>query len=136
MTINALAVKIGEIHTYALGLIIYSASYFIFGLTGLFYILLANAALLTMGENMTSQFSQVFISRIAPPDRRGEYFGYSSAIFSFIFPFSPFLGTLILQFLHPYPVIMWSIISAALVVMALISLSLRKHIPSPDRDLL
>ena len=132
--VNALAVKIGEIHTYALGLIIYSASYFIFGITGLFYILLANAALLTMGENMTSQFSQVFISRIAPPDRRGEYFGYSSAIFSFIFPFSPFLGTLILQFLHPYPVIMWSIISAALIVMALISLSLRKHIPSPDRN--
>jgi hypothetical protein len=29
---------------------------------------------------------------------------------------------------------MWSIISAALIVMALISLSLRKHIPSPDRN--
>jgi MFS family permease len=132
--VNALSRKIGEVYTYALGLVIYSASYSVFGLTGIFYILLANVALLTMGENMTSQFSQVFISRIAPPDRRGEYFGYNSAIFSFILPFSPFLGTLILQVLHPYPLIMWSIISAALIVMALISLTLRKHIPSPDRN--
>lgn len=130
--VNALSRKIGEVYTYAIGLIIYSASYFIFGVTGIFGILLVNAAMLTLGENMTSQFSQVFISRIAPENRRGEYFGYSSAIFSFIFPFSPFIGTLLLQVLHPHPLLLWGIISAACVTMAVVSLLLVRVIPKPD----
>lgn len=132
--INSLARRIGEVPTYALGMIVYSAAYFVFGLTGAFVILIANAAALTIGENMTSQFSQVFISRIAPPDRRGEYFGYSSAIFSVIFPFSPLVGTMLLQYLHGYPLIMWGVITAACVIMAIISLTLGKIIPDPTRN--
>ncbi|MFG1519642.1 MAG: MFS transporter [Thermoplasmataceae archaeon] len=127
--INRLSRRIGEIPTYSLGLVLYAAAYLIFGVVGIFPILIMIVTMLTFGENMTSQFSQVFISRIAPENRRGEYFGYSSAVFSFIYPFTPLVGTLILQSFNFSPLLVWGTISGLCLMMAMISLSLRKMIP-------
>lgn len=132
--INKLSRKIGEIPTYSLGLVLYAVSYLIFGIEGIFTLLILNVAMLTIGEDMTSQFSQVFISRIAPEDRRGEYFGYSSAVFSFVYPFTPLLGTFILQTFYYNPILLWGIISGLCLLMALVSLSMRRVIPDPRKS--
>ncbi len=129
--VNALSRRFGEVYIYASGLVIYGFTYLIFGFIGEFPLLCANAVILTVGENMTSQFSQVFISRIAPQERRGEYFGFSSSIFGFVYPFSAIIGPYMLQDLHGDPVLLWGIICAACLIMAGVSIIMQKIIPKP-----
>ena len=129
--INALGKRFGEVAAYSMGLILYAFSDIVFGLTGAFAVLVLNVVMLTVGENMTAQFSQVFISRLAPEEMRGRYFGFSSAVFSFIFPLSPFLGTGLLELFHGTPLLLWGIIAGLCFLMAIISRLLGKIIPAP-----
>ena len=129
--INALGKRFGEVAAYSMGLILYAFSDIVFGLTGAFAVLVLNVVMLTVGENMTAQFSQVFISRLAPEEMRGRYFGFSSAVFSFIFPLSPFLGTGLLELFHGTPLLLWGIIAGMCFLMAIISRLLGKIIPAP-----
>ena len=129
--VNALSRKFGEVYIYVSGLIIYGFTYLVFGFIGEFPLLCANVVVLTLGENMTSQFSQVSISRIAPEGRRGEYFGFSSSIFGFVYPFSAIIGPYMLQELHDYHVLLWGIICAACLIMSGISIIMQKIIPMP-----
>ena len=127
--INALGRKFGEVTAYSAGLLFYAFSYFIFGLTGAYVLLILNVVLLTAGENMTAQFSQVFISRLAPEGMRGRYFGFSSAVFSVIFPLSPFLGTGLLELFHATPMLLWGLVAGMCFTMAIVSRILGKIIP-------
>ncbi|MCL5881189.1 MAG: MFS transporter [Candidatus Thermoplasmatota archaeon] len=129
--INSLGKRFGEVTAYSMGLILYALSDIVFGLTGAFALLVLNVVMLTVGENMTAQFSQVFISRLAPEEMRGRYFGFSSAVFSFIFPLSPFLGTGLLELFHGTPLLLWGIIAGMCFLMAIISRLLGKIIPAP-----
>ena len=129
--INSLGKRFGEVTAYSMGLILYALSDIVFGLTGAFALLVLNVVMLTVGENMTAQFSQVFISRLAPVEMRGRYFGFSSAVFSFIFPLSPFLGTGLLELFHGTPLLLWGIIAGMCFLMAIISRLLGKIIPAP-----
>ncbi|MEM0156750.1 MAG: MFS transporter, partial [Thermoplasmataceae archaeon] len=56
--VNALGRKFGEVTAYSAGLLFYALSDIIFGLTGAYVLLVLNVVLLTVGENMTAQFSQ------------------------------------------------------------------------------
>ncbi|MFP3300108.1 MAG: MFS transporter [Thermoplasmatales archaeon] len=95
----------------AIGLIIYSITFFVIGLTKNYFILLLDIAVLTIGENVISPSTLTLISKISPPDRRGEYFGSYSLLNSLFSPIAPlFYESLLFKFLN-FPFLLWSIVA-------------------------
>ena len=126
--LNVIAEKIGYVRSFSLGLILYAMSFIVFGLTGNIIILALNVVLLTLGESLANPFFSVTISRIAPADKRGEYFGFSSAISGIIGTFSPFVGTLFLTIFFNIPIDMWLSFSLITLFMAFVALLTRSKI--------
>ena len=126
--LNIIAEKIGYVRSFSLGLILYAMSFIVFGLTGNIIILALNVVLLTLGESLANPFFSVTISRIAPADKRGEYFGFSSAISGIIGTFSPFVGTLFLTIFFRIPIDMWLSFSLITLFMAFVALLTRSKI--------
>ena len=126
--LNILAEKIGYVRSFSLGLVLYALSFIVFGLTGNIIILALNVVLLTLGESLTNPFFSVTVSRIAPADKRGEYFGFSSAISGIIRTFSPFVGTLFLTIFFNIPIDMWLSFSMITLFMAFVAVLTRRKI--------
>ena len=59
----------------AAGLLIYAATFAVFGLTKNVALLFIDVVFLTIGENVISPPMTSVIGRIAPDKRRGEYYG-------------------------------------------------------------
>ncbi|MHB1492936.1 MAG: MFS transporter [Thermoplasmataceae archaeon] len=133
--LNVIAERIGYVRSFSIGLLFYSLSFIVFGLTGDLVILAFNVVILTVGESMTNPFFSVTISRIAPKDRRGEYFGFTTSIFGIIGTFSPFMGTLFLTFFFNPPIEMWLLLSLATFIMAILALLTRERILNREREI-
>ena len=133
--LNVIAERIGYVRSFSIGLLFYSLSFIVFGLTGDLVILAFNVVILTVGESMTNPFFSVTISRIAPKDRRGEYFGFTTSIFGVIGTFSPFIGTLFLTFFFNPPIEMWLLFSLATFIMAILALLTRERILNREREI-
>ncbi|MHB8361280.1 MAG: MFS transporter [Thermoplasmataceae archaeon] len=134
--LNVVAEKIGFVKSFSIGLLMYSISFIVFGLTGNLILLAFNVVLLTIGESLTNPFLSVTISKIAPEGKRGEYFGYNSAISGIFGTLSPFIGTLFLTFLFRPPLEMWLAFSLITLLMAILSLLVRDRILHREKMLL
>jgi MFS family permease len=64
--------------SYSAGILLYGVGYMIFALTGSIIALAIAIVVLTIGESVISPISSTVISKIAPPDQIGEYFGINS----------------------------------------------------------
>ena len=101
--------KFTDLSRISLGALIYGVSFFAFALTSNFAYLLLVTVVLTIAENIMAPSSQTLIARLAPEERRGEYFGAFGAIGGLIIPISPLFGTFALGFLISTPLLFWSI---------------------------
>ncbi len=110
--INSVLSRMDDGRRITLGLGVFSISYIIFGLANDYLIIVAAVALLTVGENILVPALSTTISRMAPSDRRGTYFGFSSMVGSFIIPFTPLLGMFLLSVFFDAPIFIWGTISA------------------------
>lgn len=117
--VNMLAARIGENKTVTLGLALYGIGYFCLGI----FHGLAEVSIITVimsfGENMVMPMIQSIISKIAPPDRRGAYFGTYGAISGLVSPFGSIIGTSMIQYFAATPVLTWIILAVFAFVMAL-----------------
>lgn len=95
--ITSLAIRFKEYKVFSYGTLFYSLSFFIFSITGNILLLSLAIVILTIGENLMSPVSSSIISKIAPEDQRGEYFGINSLIYNIVSPVSLFLGIILLQ---------------------------------------
>ncbi len=125
LPVNRALYKIDDMTRVSLGLIVYSATFFIFSLTRDVTLLIINVVALTIGENIISPASSSVIGKIAPEDKRGQYYGGFSLINNLIGPFSPLLYEFLLSLFFRGPVILWGIISSICISLAFIIIFLR-----------
>ncbi|MGP6207864.1 MFS transporter [Cuniculiplasma sp. SKW3] len=102
--ITSLAIRFKEYKVFSYGILFYSLSFFIFSITGNIFLLALAIVILTIGENLMSPVSSSIISKIAPEDQRGEYFGINSLIYNIVTPVSLFLGIILLQIFSSHEV--------------------------------
>ncbi len=79
-----------------IGGLVYSASFVALAFSSNILFLFADVFFLTIGENIISPVSYSMIGKLAPHDKRGQYFGTFQMIVGFALPFAPLLGTYML----------------------------------------
>jgi MFS family permease len=126
LPVNRVFYRIDEMTRIAIGLGIYAVTFAVFGLTRNQVLLLIDIIILTIGENVISPASNSIIGKIAPPDRRGEYYGGYSLMNNFLSPFSPLLYEAMLAYLFGEPVFLWAIIGITCLILALSILATKK----------
>ncbi len=126
LPINHILKNVSELNRISLGMLIYAASFFVIGITDNFYLLILDVIFLTFGENTISPAISSIIGKIAPMDKRGEYFGGFSMINGVIGPFSPvFYEYLLSIFIHQF-IALWGIISIICIILAITIFLLHK----------
>ncbi len=117
--VNRLFYRMDDMSRVAVGLLIYAATFAVFGLTRNITLLFVDVVFLTIGENVISPPMNSVIGRIAPEDRRGEYYGGFSLLSNFVSPFSPIAYEAMLAYFYRSPVLLWGAIGMICVVLAI-----------------
>ncbi|MEM0160500.1 MAG: MFS transporter [Thermoplasmata archaeon] len=118
LPINTILKNVSEMNRISLGMIIYASSFFVIGITDNFYLLILDVIFLTFGENTISPAMSSIIGKIAPMDKRGEYFGGFSMINGVIGPFSPVFYEYLLSLFIRQFMLLWGIIAIICVIIA------------------
>ncbi len=126
LPINRILKNVSELNRISLGMLIYAASFFVIGITDNFYLLILDVIFLTFGENTISPAISSIIGKIAPMDKRGEYFGGFSMINGVIGPFSPVFYEYLLSIFIRQFILLWGIISIICIILAITIFLLHK----------
>lgn len=104
--------RLGDMTQVALGGFIYSVSFFALAFFSSFAFLIIDVIVITIGENIISPVSMNIVGKLAPPEKRGQYYGTFQLMNGLITPAAPILGTALLYKYMAFPVNMWGIIFA------------------------
>jgi MFS family permease len=126
LPVNRLFYRINDMTRISIGLMIYAVTFALFGIIRNEVLLLINIIFLTVGENVISPASNSIIGKIAPPERRGEYYGGFSLLNNFLSPFSPLFYEAMLAYLFREPVFLWLIIGIICLILALSIMATKK----------
>jgi MFS family permease len=118
LPVNRLFYKTDDMKRVAVGLLIYAATFAVFGITRNIALLFLDVVFLTIGENVISPPMTSVIGRIAPEGRRGEYYGGFSLMSNFVSPFSPIVYAAMLAFFYRSPLLLWGLIGVICVALA------------------
>jgi len=108
MPIIRMLEKINGFWQLAIGTIVYGLGFFVLALTRSFILLGLDIVFITIGENILAPVTNSIISKIAPEDRRGEYFGSAQLMSGFISPLAPVMGTLLIYRNSNDPLMIWA----------------------------
>ncbi len=111
LPVNRLMINLRDHVRMFIGGMIYVLSFFALTFFSGFIFLVIDVFFLTMGENTISPVTNSVISKLAPEDRRGEYFGGFYLISGFVMPLAPLMGTSLMQYFSYSPLIFWGIIA-------------------------
>lgn len=111
--INRLFKNVSDTTRIVFGLLLFCVGFIIFALTFNYLFVVIAVVILTTGENLGAPASSAIITKLAPEDRRGAYFGLSSSIGSVISPFRPLVATSLLTFNLSRPENTWYTIAAS-----------------------
>lgn len=91
----------------ALGGLVYSISFFALAFGSGFLFLAVDVVFITLGENILSPIAYSIVGKMAPPEKRGQYYGAFQLIMGLIMPIAPVLGTILLTRYQYEPLMMW-----------------------------
>jgi len=94
----------------SIGGFFYAFGFLILAFSSNFAFLIMDVVILTIGENVLSPVFYTIVAKMAPPERRGQYFGTFQLIGGMIMPLAPVLGTALLTYYIRTPLILWGII--------------------------
>lgn len=100
--------KMKDHHRIALGGIVYSFSFFALAFFSGPLFLILDVVAITMAENILSPIAFSMVGKMAPPDKRGQYYGAFQLILGLIMPIAPVLGTALLTKYTGDPLMMWT----------------------------
>lgn len=99
--------KMKDYKRIALGGIVYSFSFFALAFFSGFYFLVIDVIFITIAENILSPIAFSIVGKMAPSDKRGQYYGAFQLILGLIMPVAPVLGTsLLTRYIHN-PLMVW-----------------------------
>lgn len=101
----------GELTSLYLGTVISIAAFTIFLIAPIWYVLIPAQAVRQLGFAILSPAMLVWVSRIAPPDRRAEYMGVFTLVNSSMWSTGPLMGGIALQLGGPVTLFLFSIAS-------------------------
>ncbi|MHB8361766.1 MAG: MFS transporter [Thermoplasmataceae archaeon] len=107
MPTNKILTKMRDHMRVLLGLNVYAFGFFALIFFRSFPFLLVDVFVLTMGENITAPVISSIISKLAPLNKRGQYFGAFQVIAGVIGPSAPILGTFFIQYFPTNMGILW-----------------------------
>ena len=96
LPLNRLLKKLEDIARINLGYVVYLISFSLLPFFRGFAFLVLDTVLITIGENIVSPSINTVISRIAPTNKRGQYFTSFQVLTGMITPIAPVLGTFFL----------------------------------------
>lgn len=99
--------KMKDYRRIALGGFVYSMAFFAMAFISGFIFLAIDVVFITLGENILSPVAYSIVGKMAPPDRRGQYYGAFQLIMGLIMPVAPVIGTVLLTKYQYEPLLMW-----------------------------
>lgn len=104
---NWVLAKMKDYRRIALGGLVYSFSFFALAFGSGFLFLAVDVVFITLGENILSPIAYSIVGKMAPPEKRGQYYGAFQLIMGLIMPVAPVLGTVLLTRYQYEPLMMW-----------------------------
>ena len=110
----------------AVGAPLYGVGYLLFGAASGFLFFLGAMAVVTVGEDFVSPVQQALVGAMAAAEVRGAYYGAYNAGTNSARAVGPVVGTLVLGLGTFGPSLLWTTMVALAVVVALVSLGMRR----------
>ncbi|WP_010916475.1 MFS transporter [Thermoplasma volcanium] len=114
--------KMDGFQQLAIGSIVYASGFFALAFFSSFWIIALDVVVLTIGENIVSPVSNSIVAKLAPPDKRGEYYGAMSLFVGFISPIAPVLGTSLLYRYESNSLFLWGPVFLIGIIVAIATL--------------
>jgi MFS family permease len=96
LPINRLLSKMEDITRINMGFLVYLASFSVLPFFKGFLFLVIDTIFITIGENIISPSINTIVSRIAPVNKRGQYFTSFQVLTGMVSPLAPVIGTILL----------------------------------------
>ena len=105
--INWALAKMKDFKRIALGGLVYAFSFFALVFSNNIIFLAADVVFITIGENILSPVAYSVVGKMAPADKRGQYYGAFQLIMGLVMPVAPVIGTMLLTRYSSDPIFMW-----------------------------
>ena len=112
LPVNRVLDKVRSTTRLSIGGLFYAFGFLILAFSSNFAFLVVDVVILTVGENVLTPAFYTIVSKMAPSERRGQYFGTFQLISGMIMPLAPVLGSVLLTYYIHSPLILWGIIFA------------------------
>ena len=104
---NWLFSRVKDYKRIAVGGLVYAFSFFALAFSSNILFLLVDVIFITIGENILSPVAYSIIGKMAPPEKRGQYYGAFQLIIGLVMPIAPVIGTILLTSFSGNPLMMW-----------------------------
>ena len=105
--INWALAKMKDFRRIALGGLVYAFSFFALVFSSNIFFLAVDVVFITIGENILSPVAYSVVGKMAPADKRGQYYGAFQLIMGLVMPVAPVIGTFLLTRYSSDPIFMW-----------------------------
>lgn len=131
--INWALARMKDYRRIALGGLVYSISFLALAFVSNFLFLALDVVFITLAENILSPIAYSIVGKMAPEDRRGQYYGAFQLILGLVMPIAPVIGTALLARYTDQPIMMWGPLAAVGFVVSLIVLKFGNRALVQDR---
>ena len=104
---NWLFSRVKDYKRIAVGGLVYAFSFFVLAFSSNILFLLVDVIFITIGENILSPVAYSIIGKMAPAEKRGQYYGAFQLIIGLVMPIAPVIGTILLTSFSGNPLMMW-----------------------------
>ncbi|MCL6090429.1 MAG: MFS transporter [Candidatus Thermoplasmatota archaeon] len=104
---NWLFSRVKDYKRIAVGGLVYAFSFFALAFSSNILFLLVDVIFITIGENILSPVAYSIIGKMAPAEKRGQYYGAFQLIIGLVMPIAPVIGTILLTSFSGNPLMMW-----------------------------
>ena len=104
---NWLFSRVKDYKRIAVGGLVYAFSFFALAFSSNILFLLVDVIFITMGENILTPVAYSIIGKMAPAEKRGQYYGAFQLIIGLVMPIAPVIGTILLTSFSGNPLMMW-----------------------------
>lgn len=119
---NWILARMKDYRRIALGGLVYAFAFFALVFSSNLFFLAVDVVFITIAENILSPVAYSVVGKMAPEDKRGQYYGAFQLIMGLIMPVAPVIGTVLLSRYSQEPLYLWGPLMLLGVTLSLIVL--------------